>query len=695
MYASVGGRKKRGASVLAAIVLIAVLGAIYVTLQYARSAGSFAYAPTDLTAATDDRLEPGLTTMTDNSGAATQSNSGAGETPSCDYTSTTNEKGCPCTSDKTTSSSGTIDQQCLPGCQYRVTDNASATGPTVEVVGTQTMSTPNVGNNWPGGVAPPGYVQFCAPGSGGCSSQMKCVAGGSVNDKSLLTASVAQNIPGSAAASIPNQISQFKSEGGDLSALSSDLSATAQNTDGTGAVNTGGTANIDTAQQQIQALENTPTPTTCTDGSTGNCSNLESPISTNPDLTPGNPSPTCGDLEAGGTCTCPGGYSLSGSSCNPTPPPETPGQSPASPDAAQPPNCANSTSGTCTTCDSGYSNIGGTCSPNTPAAPPNTFAPPNCQTANGNQCVTCNAGYSNIGGTCSPNQAAPAAPAAPEQKTPAAPAQNGLGSGLNSFLTGLAQGLARGMAMQQMQQAAQQQNTNNAPYGTGSDGNACPQPQQQPAASSCNVGTWQQQRQSNGCPTTWSCQTNTANTPTATLSCQPQTANVGMSISISYSCGNATGSSGTGFSTSNQLSGSATATVTTPASGATSINYALTCTNQSQTASAQCAVQVTQPSIVIIANPNSIAVGASSTVGWVTTGMQSCVISSPDNDAFTSANANNLSINGVVQTPVLTTPMTAVLTCQSTTGTTMQAIAPITVSGVTSTSTITTSSASD
>jgi hypothetical protein len=79
----------------------------------------------------------------------------------------------------------------------------------------------------------------------------------------------------------------------------------------------------------------------------------------------------------------------------------------------------------------------------------------------------------------------------------------------------------------------------------------------------------------------------------------------------------------------------------------------------------------------------------------VTTGMQSCVISSPDNDAFTSANANNLSINGVVQTPVLTTPMTAVLTCQSTTGTTMQAIAPITVSGVTSTSTITTSSASD
>jgi hypothetical protein len=39
--------------------------------------------------------------------------------------------------------------------------------------------------------------------------------------------------------------------------------------------------------------------------------------------------------------------------------------------------------------------------------------------------------------------------------------------------------------------------------------------------------------------------------------------------------------------------------------------------------------------------------------------------------------------------------MTAVLTCQSTTGGTMQAIAPISVGGVMSTSTATTTSASD
>jgi hypothetical protein len=155
-----------------------------------------------------------------------------------------------------------------------------------------------------------------------------------------------------------------------------------------------------------------------------------------------------------------------------------------------------------------------------------------------------------------------------------------------------------------------------------------------------------------------------------------------MTVTLSYSCANATDSQGGGFFTNDQLSGSTTTVIAAPPAGTNTANYMLTCINQGQTQSAQCAVQIAQPFIDLVATPSSVASGATSTIGWVTGGMQSCVISSPQNSAFTSANVNDTSVSGTAQTPPLTAPMTAVLTCQTSSGGTMQASAPIAVGGV-------------
>jgi hypothetical protein len=60
-------------------------------------------------------------------------------------------------------------------------------------------------------------------------------------------------------------------------------------------------------------------------------------------------------------------------------------------------------------------------------------------------------------------------------------------------------------------------------------------------------------------------------------------------------------------------------------------------------------------------------------VGWVTAGMRSCVVSSPDSAAFTDANKNNTSINGVAQTPAINSPMTIRITCETLGGATKAA----------------------
>ena len=255
------------------------------------------------------------------------------------------------------------------------------------------------------------------------------------------------------------------------------------------------------------------------------------------------------------------------------------------------------------------------------------------------------------------------------------------------FLTGLLHGMNRASAAQQYQQAAQTAAAANAPYGRGNDGYACFQPQSQPPSTSCTVGTWQQQRQSNGCPGSWSCipnggGSNPAVQPSAALSCQPQTADVGTTISMSYACTNATASYGSGFSTGGQPSGSVTSVITAPPYGSMSATYSLTCVNQSLTASAQCAIQINQPSIVLIANPSVVSSGASTAIGWVTTGMRACTVSSPDSASFTAVNANNQSINGVATTSPITATMHIVLNCETLNGGARQATTVVSIGTV-------------
>ena len=186
----------------------------------------------------------------------------------------------------------------------------------------------------------------------------------------------------------------------------------------------------------------------------------------------------------------------------------------------------------------------------------------------------------------------------------------------------------------------------------------CPQVAQ-PDPSQCTVGTWKPVY-TGSCVSNWQCVPNTGSgatnqIPSAQISCQPQVADVGMSLAIAYACQNSTTASGSGFDTSSGLTGSATAVVAAPPGNTNTATYSLTCTGQqSQTASAQCTVQINKPTIVLVANPKTVQSGAASSIGWVTSGMQSCVISSPTLVAFTAQNAGNTAVSGVAQTPALT-----------------------------------------
>ncbi len=203
------------------------------------------------------------------------------------------------------------------------------------------------------------------------------------------------------------------------------------------------------------------------------------------------------------------------------------------------------------------------------------------------------------------------------------------------------------------------------------------------------------------CIVNWQCVQNpntvTPQTPTAQLSCEPQLADVGMTLAISYSCSVGT-STPSGFVTNGAQSGSATTTALVPPAGNNTGTYSLICNNQGITAGAQCSVQINQPSIILVANPKTVASGAYSLLGWITTGMQSCTISSPDQSDFTSANAYNTSVNGVATTSPITGPTEFDLDCQTLAGGTKVASTTLQVSsGVASstTSSINVSSSAD
>lgn len=213
--------------------------------------------------------------------------------------------------------------------------------------------------------------------------------------------------------------------------------------------------------------------------------------------------------------------------------------------------------------------------------------------------------------------------------------------------------------------------------------NSCPVAPPQPSPEACKDGSWRPQttQQSNGrqCTTGWQCTPGNATPPQAELTCEPEIADVGMSVAIAYSCTNATESSGSGFVTGGAISGATTTVLANPPASARTATYALTCRNQSLTAKAECKVQIARPRVAIVARPNPVREGATTTVAWVSSGMNSCVVSSPQLPEFTDANADDDRINGTASTPPITQETHVFITCETVGGNTKVASTTIRV----------------
>ncbi len=218
--------------------------------------------------------------------------------------------------------------------------------------------------------------------------------------------------------------------------------------------------------------------------------------------------------------------------------------------------------------------------------------------------------------------------------------------------------------------------------GTGTTGQ-CPQLSVQPDASTCTNGTWRQMTSTlvsgTVCPV-WQCVVSTSVTPTAQLACEPGVVESGAQAIISYTCGNASSSTGYGFVTGGFTSG-ATTTIIAPPENANAANFALKCENGNLSAAAQCTVQIAKISVVLRAIPEKPRVGDTTLIGWVTTGMDSCVISSPDQADFTDRNASNKKPSGIATSSAITQKTDFYLNCKTVTGSTRQE--KITVDAVT------------
>jgi hypothetical protein len=265
----------------------------------------------------------------------------------------------------------------------------------------------------------------------------------------------------------------------------------------------------------------------------------------------------------------------------------------------------------------------------------------------------------------------PAPTPTPSPSPTPSPANNTFDSGLGQFLGGLMKGLTGGAG------------------GSGSgSAQQCPYPPAQPDPAQCTTGSWLPSY-SGSCMVGWRCTGSGADVPKADLSCSPQIADVGMTLAISYSCSKGT-AVGSGFTASGS-SGSASPVVETPPAGTNTATYGLTCGNSGATAVAQCSVQVGKPSIVLVTNPKTVDSGNTSLVGWVTSGMDSCVVSSPDQSDFTDRNASNTSTNGTAETSPITKTSTFKLSCTTLAGGTKDATAKVYLTGASSTAiTITT-----
>ncbi len=218
-----------------------------------------------------------------------------------------------------------------------------------------------------------------------------------------------------------------------------------------------------------------------------------------------------------------------------------------------------------------------------------------------------------------------------------------------------------------------------SPYPSAS---SCGNQPSQPDSSSCTGGAWRA-TYSGSCISGWQCVPGAASatvaaktTPTASIACAPSVADVGAPVTVSYSCSSGTAVGG-GFSAAS--SSPVTVAAPNPLAGSNTATFGLTCTDSGLTGTAQCSVQVARVSLIFVANPAAIVAGDKSTLGWVTSGMSSCVVSSPDLPSFTASNASNTAVNGTVITPALATSTTFAIQCATLGGNTRSATALVTV----------------
>ncbi len=213
---------------------------------------------------------------------------------------------------------------------------------------------------------------------------------------------------------------------------------------------------------------------------------------------------------------------------------------------------------------------------------------------------------------------------------------------------------------------------------TPSTGNQCTANAPTPNPANCTTG-WQPVY-SGACITNWTCPSGPS-TPTATLACDTDLADVGQTIGFTYSCSSGLATS-TSFKVTTQPDGTATTTVKNPPAGTNTATYTLACTDNGRTGGANCSVQINRPSIILVANPKTVAASSTSQISWLTTGMDSCVISSPDLPGFTDLNSSNTSVTGTATTPPLTSAARFTLDCTTLAGGTRSASTTVHISGV-------------
>ncbi|HEY4524834.1 MAG TPA: hypothetical protein VJL39_00540, partial [Candidatus Paceibacterota bacterium] len=206
--------------------------------------------------------------------------------------------------------------------------------------------------------------------------------------------------------------------------------------------------------------------------------------------------------------------------------------------------------------------------------------------------------------------------------------------------------------------------------GTGQCGTFPPKPDD----SSCSGGSWRITTTSAlptspACPV-WQCVRDGGGgtMPAAEISCEPKTAEEGATIAISFKCTNATESRSIGFNAGGAHSGSVNQKLENVPDGVKSVRYGIACINGANSTTTECAVEVVRPRITLTASPKTVQPGQTSTIGWVTTDMRSCTISSPDQADFTARNASATSTSGVATTSPISRLTRFELECETQTG---------------------------